>query len=533
MSIVEFEIFNAATDDALLINLKFQEQFPDYIWQNEHFKVKAKDRNCLHGSLDYGDAVEDEWIVVYFLRQLSIENQQYIIKIWDSDGEFLLIEAAEFLSKDINPEVIENRVYIRKGHLHLIPLEYQGLTLEKSLKLATLDTTRAHTKVEEAAFKRIENYPAVIKLNLHRAKVVVPHLAAHLLHHCPQLIAPAIEAFYNRDPISMKPCLDMKVFHPSTNVSITARFTKVLYAKLYSSQFVPPKSFQMPAISDRNYDAFNLGMKLACGFEILYHSKKAEKLTDSSNSKYAEYISKLESLGYFRGEIQGSALYSKLEKVALTEFLSHESENGYLQRQMQHLMEMQLTPAEEFSSVAEDSNCWMFMEPSQVDSLLQSKELHSDDGLSELDELEEKELNEMKSMLGGFNQFISKESGVKGALLPDEHDSDDSEESDGSLEPVSFNPEKYMDALSVADKEDNENQEMETLYAAMDEELRSSGIGRDFETVNDDSGNEVVDISLNLMKNVLESFSAQNGLSGPSSNLIGSLGLNLPKLDKE
>ena len=38
-----------------------------------------------------------------------------------------------------------------------------------------------------------------------------------------------------------------------------------------------------------------------------------------------------------------------------------------------------------------------------------------------------------------------------------------------------------------------------------------------------------VDLDLNLVKNLLASYSAQQGFSGPVSNLLGSLGLTLPE----
>ena len=37
-----------------------------------------------------------------------------------------------------------------------------------------------------------------------------------------------------------------------------------------------------------------------------------------------------------------------------------------------------------------------------------------------------------------------------------------------------------------------------------------------------------VDLDLNLVKNLLESYSSQQGLAGPVSNLLGSMGLSLP-----
>lgn len=38
-----------------------------------------------------------------------------------------------------------------------------------------------------------------------------------------------------------------------------------------------------------------------------------------------------------------------------------------------------------------------------------------------------------------------------------------------------------------------------------------------------------VDVDLNMLKNMLASFSAEEGLSGPVSTLIRSLGLSLPQ----
>lgn len=66
----------------------------------------------LQGRTNFGDSVEDEWLIVYLLRELSRQFPQIWIRVIDSDGEFLLVEAADVLPKWINPEVMENRVSI-------------------------------------------------------------------------------------------------------------------------------------------------------------------------------------------------------------------------------------------------------------------------------------------------------------------------------------------------------------------------------------------------------------------------------------
>ena len=64
----------------------------------------------LRGRTNYGDSIEDEWLIVYILRELSQKFPEVWIRISDTDGEFLLIEAANALPRWLNPEVAENRV---------------------------------------------------------------------------------------------------------------------------------------------------------------------------------------------------------------------------------------------------------------------------------------------------------------------------------------------------------------------------------------------------------------------------------------
>lgn len=109
----------------------------DYIWQRDGFKVDVKTEKgtisticCmgpwinyliglmyLNGITNYGDSVEDEWLIVYILRELSRRFPTLWIKVIDSDGEFLLIEAANALPRWLNPEIADNRVGILV-HVH-------------------------------------------------------------------------------------------------------------------------------------------------------------------------------------------------------------------------------------------------------------------------------------------------------------------------------------------------------------------------------------------------------------------------------
>ena len=75
--------------------------------------------------------------------------------------------------------------------------------------------------------------------------------------------------------------------------------------------------------------------------------------------------------------------------------------------------------------------------------------------------------------------------------------------------------------------------ELETSFeeylASMDDELSGTKVGR----VMGEQDTGPVSINMNLAKNILESFSAQQGLPGPASSIITSLGARLPKINKD
>lgn len=64
----------------------------------------------LRGRTNYGDSIEDEWVIVYLLRELSRSHEDIWIKVVDSDGEFLLVEAAGALPAWLEPDIADNRV---------------------------------------------------------------------------------------------------------------------------------------------------------------------------------------------------------------------------------------------------------------------------------------------------------------------------------------------------------------------------------------------------------------------------------------
>lgn len=70
----------------------------------------------------YGDNIEDEWFIVYLLKCITECVPGTVVSVRDnSDGEFLLIEAADALPEWVTPDTAQDRVYLHNGHIHLIP----------------------------------------------------------------------------------------------------------------------------------------------------------------------------------------------------------------------------------------------------------------------------------------------------------------------------------------------------------------------------------------------------------------------------
>ncbi|KAL8726901.1 MAG: hypothetical protein Q9166_006390 [cf. Caloplaca sp. 2 TL-2023] len=259
-----------------------------FIWQRDDLRLELKQENgliFLQGRTNFGDSVEDEWLIVYLLRALSEQFPQVWVRVVDFDGEFLLVEAADTLPRWLNPEVAQNRVWVNTGRLLIIPKEREqakaregGLKLDDALRfIQDRESDLLHTRaIESEAFHRLQKYPAHIKGNLHHAIITIPRRLAYILHEKAACISPAVEAFYLRDPIALKPLQSQGSprlsFPPDDFVTVSAKFTKVGFAQLKGQDFGTPQAWT--TFISKNPDilgqkGYDIGMKITCGFEML------------------------------------------------------------------------------------------------------------------------------------------------------------------------------------------------------------------------------------------------------------------------
>ena len=524
-------------------------------------------RRCLRGRTNVGDSVEDEWLIVYILRELSKSFTQIWVTIVDTDGQFLLIEAANALPKWLNPEVADFRVWINSGKLLIIPTDQPGyakaqkasqpgvLSLDDALRFLQHNETRLlHLpSVEMEAFYRLQKYPKQISDNLHHARIILPRNLAHILHHNPSYISPAIEAFYLRDPIALRPLQacdtkDLK-FVPTDCVNVSVKFTKIGYAQLKSQSYDPPpmwKDFQAGNGNMESQETINMGMKVACGFEMLIsdpqnQDKKvvreikllledleagADQLPSDGEISKWQMIEDNESwldinFEDFEQELAGNKhVEEKIDKAGFGDRNAQEHLRKMVAR-FQGFLNDDDAAGVEGAEYADD------MDNDNDEDSTSSEDTEVNDG-NDVDFNEEHFAQMMREMLGmastsakaGDNKQIENLSGAQSGGIPS--DWTEGEDEEGIFQNMHEIERELLEAgaLDVRSKQPSETSRLQQGYVN-ESNARAPG-----ET---DAEDEDVEVDINLAKNLLESFESQGGLPGPTSNLLGLMGLLLPR----
>ena len=155
---------------------------------------------------------------------------------------------------------------------------------------------------------------------MHQVRVRVPLSVAQVLKHEPCLISLAVEGFYDRDIDSMKHAAKMEKFLSKGTaeelVLVSVTMSRAMYAQLVQQTFQAPKCYPMPSRSDSNvYIETELGMKIACGFEMMYQQRLQQGL-EGKGGTWDAFKESLERSGYFEGLLPGSKEYRRLMENA-------------------------------------------------------------------------------------------------------------------------------------------------------------------------------------------------------------------------
>ncbi|KAE8905662.1 hypothetical protein PF005_g649 [Phytophthora fragariae] len=516
------------------------QQTRGFLWHKHRFHLQViskSGRYILSGRTSVGDAIQDEWVVAKLLFDITKQFPGVVGRIADSDGEFLLIESAEALPDWVTPEDSDRRVFVVDGKLHIAPPASaqdrgnEGDLHDEDALQQVLDAgvkTEATAAVQKLIWHKLNEVPTYLRENRHRVRCLLPERAARVFAVNGELVGPAVEAFYYREPKQAGlVCGKMATFLPEAEgvVEHMVTFSKAMFAQLKQQEFYPPKSF----LRDARYrvletskgeenthpdaQAADIGVKLACGLELLYAGDGEDQLGRSWK------------------QIVDEALQQKDVKLSSLPIQS------------------------------DDDDSWLYVHPDTLESQLKRAAMSgAAPGPGGADELQN-----MAAMFGKFVEGVSGVEGVEGT------------------EPIQFDMSSFMDVLngheaggrsaagldapwgehfmdedepdsdedSVEEEGDDEDLTLDEAMAEMEAELAGTKVAKSFsrfEEVEDDqketspsaqedepvdvgsasfSSAKPLDLDYNLLSNLLESFASQEGHAGPVSNILNEM--NFPK----
>ncbi|KAI8003725.1 hypothetical protein LOK49_LG08G00175 [Camellia lanceoleosa] len=440
--------------------------------------------------------------------------------------------------------------------------------------------------------------------------VRVPVSVAQVLKHEPCLISLAVEAFYDRDIDSMKYAAKMDKFLSNGSgeeiVQVSVRMSRAMYAQLVQQTFQAPKCYPMPPRSDTSvYVEAELGMKIACGFEMMYRLRQQREGLEGNGTAWEAFKESLERSGYFDGLLPGSKEYRRLMENAQEYYRNsslYSKASEMMSAPVRRIDEILALPysADDFRGQvlpSSDDDSWLYNGEDELNAALlerqkemelynskhngkqKSKEQqdsgpsfdkNSDDfGLGDIAKSMQAFVHKMSSYKGaevpgnrnpeavGFDvdRFMEDIKSVMGCQAPEDTRSN-VDTGEGSSSDMDFDESEDESDMEPSENNEEEGDTFMRSYSdALNEELKTTTLDKSFvraESVNKNEGTSnakeaidvhgksnategmdeeftPVDVDVNLVKSFLDSFSSQQGLPGPASNLLGLMGLHLPQ----
>lgn len=442
-----------------------------------------------------------------------------------------------------------------------------GITLQEALRfIGEKQSMLLHSPlIESEAFFRVQKFPGQIAENHHHSIIIIPRKLAYILKQRTDYISPAVEAFYLRDPISLRP-LQMAhnsklIFPPEDLVTVSVKFTKVGFAQVRSQQFSFPVGWKgrWSIENDmKSSERAEMGMKITCGFEMMLSDPH-----NIDNPSVREIKMLLDDLVTGQDSLPSDAEISTWENK-------------------------------------EDDDSWLDVDFEELENELRGKS-SKDQARTAYGFGDRSAQENLRKIVARFQDFLNDDSaGLDGAEFDamDREDDDSSEgttcdesDSDGEDRGISFDEEQFSQMMremmgmpankagSAAPQSSSED-ESDDLHAsrsniqgveggdetsiqevmkAMETELTDAGVIQKISAPNlheptvpkqsqsselqgsenakltpaHEGDTDDVNIDYNLAKNLLESFTSQHGAAGPGGNLLGLMGMRLPRDDDE
>uniref|UniRef100_M4C203 Uncharacterized protein n=1 Tax=Hyaloperonospora arabidopsidis (strain Emoy2) TaxID=559515 RepID=M4C203_HYAAE len=528
------ERLQVAEDRCRAFQFYATQQTEGFLWHKHSFHLKLNrtrdGRYFLSGSSAVGDAIQDEWVMAKLVFDITNEFPGVVGRVVDSDGEFLLIESAEALPGWVTPESCDRRVFVLNGKLHIArPAPAIRIRRERDLfdddaleqVLNTSLNTEASTAVQQLIQCKLDEVPTYMRENRQAVRCLLPERAAQVLVVNRELVGPAVEAFYYREPKQAGlVCGKMATFMPAEDevVEMRVTFSRAMFAQLKQQTFFPPKLFLRRDAryrvkekrangvedTDRDEQAGDLGVKLACGLELLYVGDGEDQL------------------GRPWKQIIKEALQQTGVKLPAQPICEPDDDDSWLYIHPD-TMESRL----ERAAKAKDSSA-----PGSVDDLQHMAAMFGKfvDGVSGVGGVEgsqpvQFDVSSFMDILGGHKAKTKDDAGLDapwGEHFMDEDESSQSDNNDGSVgggSDIDGNLALEMSEMEMALK----GTKAAKSFRCLGDTENDQG---DVEFSARGSGSLPLDLDYNLLSNLLESFASQEGHPGPVSTILNEMGFS-------
>lgn len=440
------------------------------------------------------------------------------------------------------------------------------MTLDEAWRyLQSYQSELLHSPLIQAeAFCRLLKYPQQITESLHHALITIPRKLAFILHQEISYISPAVEAFYLRDPIAMRPLRASEsielIFPANDLVTVSVKFTKVGYAQMKSQYFAPPAVWNqiLSAESEgKSQNRVEMGMKVTCGFEMLLSDPQNKDsravreinllLEDIENGEEV-LPSDIEMSGWRKEDDDESWLDINFEdfenelsgKRGKDAALLHQ---GFGDKGAQDNLRKIVARFENFlnddtagaegADYSDDMDNDDEDDAGEADSASTSSHQSESEGLGEEINFKENEFATMMREMMGVSLDHTASTSPKPVLDETDtgHDGPEYEDEGGKIRKVMQDMEIELGDAGALQLDCSPNADLYTLQGKILASNTQSGLEHSTGATGNASGaeNEEIDIDYNLAKNLLESFKSQGGAAGPGGNLLGLMGMHLPR----
>jgi hypothetical protein len=361
------------------------------------------------------------------------------------------------------------------------------------------------------------------------------------------------------------------IFPPDDLFAVSTRFTKVMYAQLKSQQFSPPIAWKdllsnaetnaaTDSLGPKRHAMLELGMKVTSGFEMVlsdpnYGDSRAVRevkilLDDLATDDYLslptdEEIADWRGVGREDEDTWMNINFEDFERELKGERkqisgapggLGSELPSGFGDTNIQADLKKMV---ERFESFLNDDNAG-------IDGAEDDMDIDDDEDTDDDSEDEDRDVsfdeNEFARMMREMMGMPSEEPNnvFNGPLA------------NTTARPGKDIKIKEADASDVEDTVD-ESSEMRKVMENLEAELNEAGAfdlnpipskltvlkGKGKAEKDDDNedahledeSDEEINVDFNLAKNLLESFKSQAGMAGPTSNMLGLMGIQIPRDD--